>query len=74
MNKAENVNGKKGAIFLTGATPIEDREKATSIIRNDLDNVGLKTVIAPLLLRMRKEEIIDGEQNIDGFINAVLSK
>jgi flavodoxin len=74
MNKAENVNGKKSAFFLTGATPIEDRKKATSIIRNDLENVGLKTIIDPLLLRMRKEEIIDGKQNIDGFINAVLSK
>jgi len=74
MNKAENVKGKKGAFFLTGATPIEDREKATSIIRNDLENVGLKTIDALLLLRIRKEEIIDGEQDIDGFINAVLSK
>lgn len=74
MNKSENIKGKKGAFFLTGATNLEDREKATKIIKNDLEKACLKVIDAALLLKMKKEEIIDGEQNIDDFINAVLSK
>ena len=74
MNKSENVKGKRGAFFLTGVTNLEEREKATKIIKNDLEKAGLKVIDATLLLKMKKEEIIDGEQNIDDFINAVLSK
>ncbi|MDH7517419.1 MAG: flavodoxin family protein [Candidatus Thermoplasmatota archaeon] len=74
MNKAENINGKKAAVFSTGISPINNREKFNEIIRNNLENAGVKIVDSYLALRMKKEQILDGEQNIDSFVKTVLKK
>jgi flavodoxin len=72
MNKAENIKGKKVAVFGTGMSPIDKREDFNQIIKNDLEHVGFKTVDNYLALNFKKGQIGDGEQNIDNFINAVL--
>ena len=72
MNRAENIKGKKVAVFSTGMSPIDKRERFNEIIKNDLENAGIKTVYNYLALNFKKGQIVNGEQNIDNFINTVL--
>ena len=72
MNKAENIKGKKVAIFGTGMSPIDKREQFKEIIKNNLENAGIKTVDNYLALHFKRGQIVDGEQNIDNFVNTVL--
>ena len=72
IDKAKNIKGKKAAVFGTGMSPIDKREKFNETIKNNLESVGTKKVDNYLLLKMKKEQIKDGEQNIDSFINTVL--
>ena len=72
INKAENIKGKKVAIFGTGMSPINQREQFKDIINNDLKNVGIKVVENFLLIHFKRGRIIDGEQNIDNFVNTIL--
>ena len=72
MNKAENIKNKKIAVFSTCSGSIDNREKFNKAIKNNLQNLGLETIDKYLALQMKKDQIIDGEQNIDGFVNTVL--
>ena len=72
MSKAENIKGKNAAVFGTGISPINSREKFKEVIENNLKSVGVKTVDNFLALRMKKGQILDGEQNIDNFVKTVL--
>jgi len=74
LNKAENIKGKKGAIFSIGGTPIDNREKVVEIIKNDLKNIGIKATDDYLALRMKNEQIVEGEQDIDNFVKTVIKK
>ena len=68
MGKAENVKGKKVAIFNTGGSSIDDRKNVITIINNDLNKLGLIETDNFLPFKMQKEKILDGEQNIDNFV------
>jgi len=72
MNKAENIKGKKVAVFGTGMSPINKREQFNKIMKNNLENAGVKTVDNSLFINFKKGKIADGEQNIDNFIKTVL--
>jgi len=72
MTKAENIKGKKVAVFSTCAGSIDNREKFNGIIKNNLENLGVKTIDNYLALQMKKEQILDGEQEIDNFVKTVL--
>jgi flavodoxin len=72
MNKAENVNGKKAAIFMIGISPINKRDRAKEKIKNDLEKVGLKPLKSTLLIRTKRDNIVEGEENIDNFVKSVL--
>jgi flavodoxin len=72
MNKAENIKGKKMAVFGTGMSPINKREQFKEIMKNNLENTGIKTVENYLLLNFKRGQMADGEQNIDNFVNTVL--
>ncbi len=74
MSKAKNVNGKKAAVFSTCGGSIDNREKFNEIIKNNLESMGIKTVDSYLALKMKKEQIIDGEKNIDNFVKNILKK
>jgi len=73
MSKAENIKDKKVAFFNTCGGSIEDSKKTFDIIKQDLHNMGLSTTDHFLSLRMKKQKIIDGEQNIDDFVNKIIS-
>ena len=72
MKKAENIKGKKVAVFGTGMSPIDKRDQFNEIMRNDLENLGVKTVDNSLFINFRRGKIADGEQNIDNFVKTVL--
>jgi len=72
MNKAENIKGKKVAIFGTGMSPINVREQFKEIIKNNLEKAGIKTFDSFLALQFKRGKLVDGEQNIDNFVNSVL--
>jgi flavodoxin len=72
MTKAENIKGKKYAVFNTCAGPIEDSRKTFDIIKDDLNNLGLSTTGHFLSLKMKKVKILDGEQNIDEFVSKII--
>jgi len=72
MNKAINIKGKNVAVFGTGMTPIDKREQFKEIMKNNLENAGIKTFDSFLPLQFRRGKIIDGEQNIDDFVKNVL--
>jgi len=72
MNKAENIKGKKIAVFGTGMSPIDKREQFKEIIRNNLEKAGIKTFDSFLALQFTRGKLVDGEQNIDNFVNTAL--
>jgi flavodoxin len=73
INKAKNIKGKKIAIFGTGMSPINAREQFKEIIRNSLEKkTGMKTFDSFLVLQFKRRKLVDGEQNIDNFVNTVL--
>jgi flavodoxin len=72
INKAENMKGKKIAIFGTGMSPINKREQFKEIIKNNLEKAGLKTFDNFLALQFTRGKLVDGEQTIDNFVNSVL--
>jgi len=74
MNKAENIKGKKVAVFGTGMSPINKREQFNEIMRNNLEKTGIKTVDNYLFINFKRGKIVDGEQNIDNFVNMILKK
>lgn len=74
FNKTKNIKGKKAAVFVTGARNVETKERVVESIQKDLENLGMKIIDVSLPLRMKKEEIVDGDQNIEAFIKSILSK
>jgi len=72
MNKAENMKGKKGAVFGTGMSPINKREQFKELMKNTLENAGIKTVEDYLLITFKRHQMVDGQQNIDTFVNRLL--
>jgi len=72
MDKAKNIKGKKVAVFGTGMSPIDKRERFSDMIKNNLEGAGVKTTDNYLFLKMKKEKIVDGEQNIDNFVKTIL--
>jgi flavodoxin len=73
INKAENMKGKKIAIFSTGMSPINTRDQFKEIIKNNLEKAGLKTFDSFLALQFTRGKLVDGEQNIDNFVKTVLN-
>ena len=74
MNKAENIKGKKAAIFNTGEGSTDDRQRIIEMMNNNLENLGLSTIGSSLSLKMKKQEIQDGKQHINSFIDRIISK
>ena len=74
IKKAVNINGKKLAVFGTGMSPIDKRQQFNEIIRNNLENAGIKTAYNFLAINFKRGKIADGEQNIDNFVKEVLNK
>lgn len=72
INKAENMKGKKIAFFSTGMSPITKREQFKETIKNNLEKTGIKTFDSILALQFSRGKLVDGEQDIDNYVNTVL--
>ncbi|MFA5102296.1 MAG: flavodoxin family protein [Candidatus Thermoplasmatota archaeon] len=72
INKAENMKGKKIAVFSTGLSPIADRGLYKEILKTNLEKAGVKPFDSFLALQFKKDRLVDGDQNIDNFVNSVL--
>ena len=72
INKAENMKGKKTPVFCTGLSPITDRGPFKEIIKTNLEKTGVKPFDSILALQFKREKLVDGDQNIDNFVNSVL--
>ncbi len=74
IERAENIKGKKVAVFGTGMSPIDKREQFQEIMRNNFVNAGIKTFDSFLPLQFKRGKIIDGEKDIDNFVKTVMKK
>ena len=74
FNQAKNIKGKNAVVYITCGGGIEKQPKAIGPFLEYLKSIDMKPIGASLALQMRKEEIKDGKQNIDGFIEKILSK
>ena len=74
INKAENIKGKKVAVFGTRMSPIDKREQFIEIMINNLENTGIKKLDNFLAINFKRGKIVDGEQNIDNFVKTVIKK
>ncbi len=72
LKNVEKLKGKKAAVFVTCAGTTDKTEKVCNYLKEDFDNLGIKTIDNHLIIQMKKEEIIDGLQNIDGFVKNIM--
>jgi flavodoxin len=73
IKKAVNMKEKKVAVFATGMSPIDKREQFKGIMKNNLENAGVKMIDNYILLRFTRGRLVEGEQNIDAFVNSVMN-
>jgi len=74
INKAKNSEGKKAAIFLTCSSNPDKNVNAAEIISKYLEKINIKTIDGFFILKMKKNQIISGEQNIDDFVEKIIKK
>ena len=70
--EAKNVQGKKIAFFGTGMSPVKSREQFIEIMKTDVEKAGMKKVDNFLFLQFRRGKLIDGQQHVDHFVDAIL--
>ncbi len=73
IKNAENIKGKKVAVFGTGSSPIHKREQFKESMRQTFEQVGINVVENYLLINFKRGRIADGEQDIDTFVHAILN-
>ena len=71
LSKAKNVKGKQAAWFIAGGGAVGSHEKTKSAMKRQLEETGLNVIDSFLELKMGKGKILEGEQQIDGFIASV---
>ena len=74
FSSAQNIKGKKTAMFITGGGKPEPQGKPRQMMQQNLTNAGMKTTDMFLGLQMRRGTIKEGEQQIDGFVQSILKK
>ena len=74
INKiGKTISGKKTMVFLTCSSKPDKYVKAAKIVSKYLEKNNIKTTDTFLILKMKKKQIIDGEQNIDNFVETITS-
>lgn len=74
LEKAQNSKDKKAGVFVTCRRETIKQSKAGILVKNELKKHDMKPINKMLALKMKKEKIVDGEQNIDDFITAVMKQ
>lgn len=74
FSSAQNVKGKKTALFITGGGLPEPQGKPRQMMQQYLTENGLMVTDEFLGLQMQKGKIRQGESSIDGFVQSILEK
>ena len=74
FSSAKNVKGKKTSMFITGSGTPDPQGKPRQMMTRFLSDSGMTPSNQFLGLRMQKGKITEGEQQIDGFVQSILSK
>jgi flavodoxin len=69
--KSNGIINKKFAIFITGSRSISSNEPTIDSMKNELNKLDIKQIEAELILKMVKGKIVDGENNIDSFVDKI---
>jgi flavodoxin len=71
LNKSNGFKNKQFAIFITGSRSISSNESTIDSMKNELNKLDIKQIEAELILKMIKGKIVDGEKNIDTFVDKI---
>jgi flavorubredoxin len=71
LSSAQNIKGKKTAVFITGGGLPEPHGKPRTMMQHHLTNAGATLSDSFLGLQMRKGRIKEGENQIEGFIRSL---
>jgi flavodoxin len=74
FSSAKNIQGKKTALFITGAGLPDSQGKPRKMMTQYLSESGLNISDDFLGLQMQKGKIQSGEQQIEGFVRSILVK
>lgn len=72
INKAEQIQGKKVAVFSTGMSPIANRDAFKEQMKNTLNRARVSPIEPFLMVQFKKDKLVDGQQHIDTFIATLL--
>jgi len=73
FSSAKNIKGKNAVSFITGAGKPDPRGKPREMMQQSLTNFGIKTSDVFFGLQMNKGTIKDGENQIDSYLQSILS-
>jgi flavodoxin len=71
LNNSTGMKDKKFAIFITGGRSINSNEPAIALMKNELSKIGVNNIETELILKMAKGKMVDGENNIDSFVDKI---
>jgi flavodoxin len=74
FSSAKNIKGKKTAMFITRGGALDPQGKSRQMMQQNLLNAGVNLSDNFLGLQMKKGKILDGETQIDGFVESLLEK
>lgn len=72
INKAENTKDKKAMVFLTCRSKPDKYVNTAKIISKYLEKLNIETTDEPLILKMKKKQILSDEQKIDKFVEKII--
>ena len=73
VNSAKNIKGKKAAVFVTSGGAATNRTNAKDIMKNWMEPAGIQVSDVFFGLQMSKGKIKSGEEQIESFVQSVLS-
>jgi flavodoxin len=74
FSSAKNTKGKGASMFITGSGIPELQGKQRQMMQQYLSNAGVNPTDNFLGLKMNKGKILEGESQIDSFVNSILEK
>lgn len=74
FSSAQNIKGKKTFLFVTGGGKPDSQGKPRQMMQQTLGNLGMAVSDSFLGVQMGKGTIKDGKEDIDAFVQSVLTK
>ncbi len=74
FSSAKNIKGKKTSLFVTGSGAPDPQGKPRQMMQQDLGTLGMDLSPHFLGLKMKNGKIIQGESQVDPFVQSILVK